>query len=77
MARTIESEGRSNGTAQAKARAAALLAQTVQHQASVLSYIDGFMLLGFAAVGALLLMLILKDPPTRPLSLGGTGVAHG
>src|SRR5271170_2403617 len=69
--------GRSNGTAQASARATALLAHTVQNQASVLSYIDGFMLLGFAALGALLLMLVLKDPPAQPLILGGSGVAHG
>jgi len=68
--------GRSNGTAQASARATALLAHTVQNQASVLSYIDGFMLLGFAALGALLLMLVLKDPPAQPLFLGGGGVAH-
>ena len=69
--------GRSNGTAQVGARAAALLAHAVQNQASVLSYIDGFMLLGFAAVGALLLMLVLKEPPAQPLILGSTGVAHG
>jgi DHA2 family multidrug resistance protein len=66
---------RSNGTAEATARATALLARTVQNQASVLSYIDGFMLLGFAAVGALLLMLVLKDPPAQPLILGSTGAA--
>jgi DHA2 family multidrug resistance protein len=66
--------GRSNGTAQASARAAALLAHTVQNQASVLSYIDGFMLLGFATVGALLLMLILKDPPAQPVILGSAAV---
>jgi MFS transporter, DHA2 family, multidrug resistance protein len=67
----------SNGTAQARARATALLAHTVQNQASVLSYIDGFMLLGFAALGALLLMLALKDPPLQPVVLGSTGVAQG
>lgn len=65
---------RSNGTAEARARAAALLAHSVQNQASVLSYIDGFMLLGFATVGALLLMLILKDPPAQPVILGSTAV---
>jgi MFS transporter, DHA2 family, multidrug resistance protein len=68
--------GRSDGAAQAGARARALLAHTVQNQASVLSYIDGFMLLGFAALGALLLMLFLRDPPAQPLILGSTG-AHG
>jgi hypothetical protein len=25
---------------------------------------DGFMILGFAVIGALLLMLVLRDPPT-------------
>jgi MFS transporter, DHA2 family, multidrug resistance protein len=65
---------RSNGTAEASARAAALLAHSVQNQASVLSYIDGFMLLGFATVGALLLMLILQDPPAQPVILGSTAV---
>src|SRR5271167_652565 len=69
--------GRSNGTTEVNARAAALLAHSVQNQASVLSYIDGFMLLGLAALGALLLMLVLKDPPAQPLILGGSGVAHG
>jgi hypothetical protein len=68
---------RSNGTTQAGARAAALLAHSVQNQASVLSYIDGFMLLGFAALGALLLMLLLKDPPAGPLIHGSTGMAQG
>src|SRR5271167_1864231 len=42
--------GRSNGTTEVNARAAALLAHSVQNQASVLSYIDGFMLLGLAAL---------------------------
>ena len=54
---------RSNGTAEASARAAALLAHSVQNQASVLSYIDGFMFLGFATVGALLLMLNSERSP--------------
>jgi MFS transporter, DHA2 family, multidrug resistance protein len=67
---------RSNGTAQAGARAAALLAHAVHNQASVLSYIDGFMLLGFSAIGALLLMLIFKDPPAQPSMLGSASVAH-
>jgi DHA2 family multidrug resistance protein len=68
--------GRSNGAPQASARAAALLANAVQGQASVLSYIDGFMLLGFATVGALLLMIFLKDPPAQPLVLGSPPVAQ-
>jgi hypothetical protein len=29
----------------------------------VLAYIDGFMVIGFAAIGVLLLMLTLRDPP--------------
>src|SRR5271154_5385479 len=61
---------RSDGTAQADARATALLAHAVQNQANVLSYIDGFMLLGFTVIGALLLMLVLKDPPNSRRSLG-------
>jgi hypothetical protein len=44
------------------------------NQASVLSYIDGFMLLGFATVGVLLLMLILKDPLAQPVILGSAAV---
>jgi hypothetical protein len=31
----------------------------------VLAYIDGFMVLGFAVIGALLLMLLLRDPPVH------------
>jgi MFS transporter, DHA2 family, multidrug resistance protein len=55
--------GRSSGDPEASARATALLARTVQNQAYVLAYIDGFMVLGFAVIGALLLMLLLRDPP--------------
>ena len=69
--------GRSNGSSEADARAIALLAHSVNNQASVLSYIDGFMLLGFAALGALCLMLLLKDPPAQPLVLGNTRAPHG
>jgi DHA2 family multidrug resistance protein len=54
--------GRSVGQPQAHARATALLAQAVQNQANVLAYIDGFMVLGFATIGALLLMLLLRAP---------------
>jgi hypothetical protein len=32
----------------------------------VLAFIDGFMIIGFAAMGALLLMLLLRTPPARP-----------
>jgi len=55
--------GRSVGPPEAAARATALLARSVQNQAYVLAYIDGFMVLGFAVMGALLLMLLLRDPP--------------
>jgi len=57
--------GRSVGDPQAAARATALLARAVQNQAYVLAYIDGFMVLGFAVIGALLLMLLLRDPPAH------------
>jgi DHA2 family multidrug resistance protein len=55
--------GRSVGQPEATARATALLARAVQNQAYVLAYIDGFMILGFAVIGALALMLLLRDPP--------------
>jgi DHA2 family multidrug resistance protein len=57
--------GRSVGQAEASARATALLANSVQIQANVLAYIDGFMVIGFAAAGVLLVMLVLRDPPMR------------
>jgi MFS transporter, DHA2 family, multidrug resistance protein len=57
--------GRSVGQPEAAARATALLARSVQNQAYVLAYIDGFMILGFAVIGALLLMLLLRDPPAN------------
>jgi DHA2 family multidrug resistance protein len=63
--------GRSVGQAEANARATALLARSVQDQAYVLAFIDGFMILGFAVIGTLLLMLLLRTPPARP------GVAAG
>jgi hypothetical protein len=37
----------------------------VQNQANVLAYIDGFMVLGYAVIGVLLLMLLLRAPPVR------------
>jgi len=55
--------GRSFGEAGAHARATALLAHSVQSQAYVLAYIDGFMVLGYAVMGVLLLMLLLRAPP--------------
>ncbi|HEY2527480.1 MAG TPA: MFS transporter [Xanthobacteraceae bacterium] len=57
--------GRSVGQPEAAARATALLAQSVQKQAYVLAYIDGFMVLGLSVIGALLLMLLLRDPPAH------------
>jgi DHA2 family multidrug resistance protein len=57
--------GRSSGDPEASARAIALLARAVQNQAYVLAYIDGFMVLGYAVIGALLLMLLLHDPPAH------------
>ena len=57
--------GRSIGNPEASARATALLARAVQNQAFVLAYIDGFMVIGFAVIGALLLMLLLRDPPAH------------
>jgi len=58
--------GGSTGPAAAAARATGLLAHAVQIQADVLSYIDGFMVIGFAAIGVLLLMLLLREPPGLP-----------
>jgi hypothetical protein len=57
--------GRSVGAPEAAARATALLARAVQNQAYVLAYIDAFMVLGLAVIGALLLMLLLRDPPAH------------
>jgi MFS transporter, DHA2 family, multidrug resistance protein len=54
---------RSVGPAEANARATALLAHSVQIQSNVLAYIDGFMVVGFAVIGVLLMMLLLRDPP--------------
>jgi DHA2 family multidrug resistance protein len=54
------------GQPEATARATALLAHSVQIQASVLAYIDGFMVIGFAVIGVLLVMLFFRDPPTLP-----------
>ena len=65
----IEADGKSVSQAEsqpeAAARAAALLARSVQNQAYVLAYIDGFMVLGFAVISALLLMLLLRDLPAN------------
>ena len=58
--------GRSVGAPEANARATALLAHSVQIQANVLAYIDGFMIIGFAVIGMLLLMLLLRAPAGEP-----------
>jgi DHA2 family multidrug resistance protein len=57
--------GRSAGQTEADARASALLAHSIQSQANVLAYSDGFTVLGFAVIGALFLMLLLRDPPAQ------------
>ena len=56
--------GRSVGLPQADARATALLAHSVQIQASVLAYIDAFMVIGFGVIAVLLIMLLLRTPPS-------------
>jgi DHA2 family multidrug resistance protein len=68
-AQTVTS--RSVGPAQANVRATALLAQSVQIQSNVLAYIDGFMVVGFAVIGVLLMMLLLRDPPASGRSPAG------
>jgi DHA2 family multidrug resistance protein len=57
---------RSVGQVEANARATALLARSVQGQAYVLAFIDSFMIVGFVAIGVLLLMLLLRTPPAPP-----------
>jgi DHA2 family multidrug resistance protein len=59
--------GRSIGPPAASARATSLLAHSVQIQASVLAYIDGFMVIGFGVICVLLLLLLLRDPPSRAM----------
>ena len=59
---------RSVGQPEANARGTSLLAHAVQVQADVLAYIDGFMVIGFAAIGVLLLMLFLRNPPVMARS---------
>jgi len=62
--------GRSIGETQANSRAMAFVAHAVQNQAYVLAYIDGFMVLGFAVLGVLLLLLFVRKPPTQVIPLG-------
>ncbi|TAL98712.1 MAG: MFS transporter [Paraburkholderia sp.] len=54
---------RSSGQAEAQARATGLLARAVQTQANVLSYIDGFTVIGISTVGCLLLIIMLRPAP--------------
>jgi DHA2 family multidrug resistance protein len=54
--------GRSVGEADASARAADLLAQSVRVQANVLSTIDGFYAVAFAVVVMLCLLTLLREP---------------
>jgi hypothetical protein len=56
-----------DGHTEANGRATALLADAVQNQAYVLAYIDAFMILGYAVIGALLLILLLRKPPPGTL----------
>jgi MFS transporter, DHA2 family, multidrug resistance protein len=42
-------------------RAIALLTRAVQNRLYVLAYVDGFIVIGFTVIGALVLML-LRDP---------------
>jgi DHA2 family multidrug resistance protein len=51
----------------AHGRALALLQIAVRKQAYVLAYIDGFTVLGFAVIGALILMVLLRSPPEQSI----------
>jgi DHA2 family multidrug resistance protein len=57
---------RSVGQAEASGRATVLLAQSVQKQAFLLAYIDGFMVIGYVVMGLLILALFLRAPPPIP-----------
>ena len=59
--------GHSIGAGAAQGRALALLATSVRKQAFVLAYIDGFMVLGFGVIVALVLMLLLRPPPEQSI----------
>lgn len=54
---------RSLGQAESQARATGLLARAVQTQANVLSYVDGFTVIGISTIGCLLLIALLRSPP--------------
>jgi MFS transporter, DHA2 family, multidrug resistance protein len=54
---------RSTGPAETHARATGLLARTVQTQANVLSYVDGFTVIGLSTIACLILIALLRSPP--------------
>ncbi len=57
---------RSGGGVEAALRASSLLGQTVRVQANILSFIDGFGIVAGAAIVMLLMIALLKAPPTTP-----------
>ncbi len=57
------------GSAVAQSRATAVLAQQVQKQANVLSYIDAFWLTFFCAVGGLVILAFVTKAPKGPLAV--------
>jgi MFS transporter, DHA2 family, multidrug resistance protein len=57
---------RTSDLGEAGGRAAKLLATTVMQQASVLSYIDGFMAAAAGAFACLLLVALMRRPPPSP-----------
>lgn len=56
---------RSLGPADAASRAAQLLGQAVRTQASVISFIDGFGVVTVVAIGMLLVVALLREPPPQ------------
>ena len=65
---------RSIGLSEANARGIGLLAHAVQRQASVLAFVDAFMILGFAVVVVLVLMLFLRTPPNPTQSASAISI---
>ena len=61
--------------AEATGRAAKLLSGAVMQQASVLSYIDGFMAAGAGTFICLLLVALMRQPPPSPFFHGSTPTA--
>jgi DHA2 family multidrug resistance protein len=56
------------GQALSQSRASAVLAQQVQKQANVLSFIDAFWLTFFCAVGGLVILGFVTKAPKGPLT---------